>query len=90
MRRGQTVAEQCSLTDDIVRQTRRVAEREIDEHRAGRVGAGRDGAGRGETDRGKTGRFEVACDQSDRLMANWSNGDEQNDIRFLGQTLLDQ
>lgn len=90
MRRSQTVAEQRSLTDDIVRQARRVTEREVDEHRAGWVGGGGDGSGRSETDRGKTRCFEMACDQSDRLMANRSNRYEQNDIRLLGQALLDQ
>ena len=88
MGRGQTLAEQTALACGIEGQPGGVAERQIDEHRSWRVGRGGDGAGRGEPDGGEPCSFEVACDQTDRLVADGSNRHQQDDVGFLGQALF--
>lgn len=81
---GEPFGEQSTLPGDVVRQAGGVAKRKVDEDRAGRVGADGDAAGRGEPDRWDSGCFDVACDQTDRLVADRSNGHEQNEVWLLG------
>ena len=64
-------------------------ERSVEEDRAWRVDAGGDRARRGQTDRREPCGLEVAGDQSDRLMADRSNRNQEHDVRLLGATLFD-
>ena len=47
------------------------------------VGSLGDGAGRRKPDGGEATSFEMTCDQTDRLVANRSNGHQQYEVGFL-------
>ncbi len=86
----EAVAEQGALAGRIVGCPRGVAERSIDKNRSRWIDPSGDGAGRGEADRGESGGFDVACDQTDRLVTYRSNRDEQDEVGLLRLATLHQ
>ena len=61
-----------------------MTEGDVEEGGARLVGRRGDGAGRGESEGGEPGCFEMACDQTDRLVADRSNRYQEHQVGFLG------
>jgi hypothetical protein len=77
---SQGVLDQSFLHFGFVLLARGVAQGKVDEGCPGRSHRARDGEGARHTERGNSGFFELPGDQSDRLMADGSDGNQQRDI----------
>lgn len=67
-----------------------MAEREVEKDRPRWVGTRGDAVRRAQANGGEASFFEMACYQSDRLMADGSNGYQQNQVGLFGSAMIEQ